>query len=226
MYRKIANKYGSGCLMILREADKESYQFACSGFVCHAQGYILTCAHSLNLTDRFVALPPQPIEEFNQLTLKKIHPINVKIVQYDPINDVALLKVVDLVQVSFHDIIFENEHISQVGSSVGYLGYPFGHSGLHTLKVSQSIISSKVKSRNGTKQYQIDALVHEGNSGGPLVDLQTEKVIGVISGRFSPVGDKPSVKIGDYALGSDSSISFATSIDYGIELMRNEGLDV
>ncbi len=113
----------------------------------------------------------------------------------------------------------------KVGSSVGYLGYPFGQSGLHTLKVSQTIISSKVIS-DGTKQFQLDAMIHEGNSGGPLIDLSSNKVIGIISGRFSPTGNGGTVRIGNHALGTDSTISFATIITYGIELMKSEGLHV
>jgi serine protease Do len=226
MYKGIAQHHGGGCMMVVRKEDDKGVGFVGSGFLCHSKGYILTCAHSINLTDKLAILPPQPLNEFNQLTLERVHPIDVTVVQHDPVNDVALLKIVNPVPLTVPDNIFGNESTSQVGSSVCYLGFPFGQSGLHTIKISQSIISSKVKSQNGTKQYQLDAMVHEGNSGGPLIDLQTGQIIGIISGRFSPTGNHGGVRIGNHALGTESSISYATSINYGIDLMKSEGLNV
>jgi len=226
MYKGIAQNHGGGCMMIVRRDDDQGVGFIGSGFLCHSKGYILTCAHGINLTDKLAVLPPQPLDEFNQLTLERVHPIDVIVAQHDPLNDVALLKIVNPPSLSVPNNIFGSENTSKVGSSVCYLGFPFGQSGLHTIKVSQSIISSKVKSENGTKQYQIDAMVHEGNSGGPLVDLQTGQVIGIISGRFSPTGNHGGVRIGNYALGTESTISYATSINYGLELMKSEGLNV
>jgi serine protease Do len=225
MYKGIAQNHGGGCMMIVKKDDK-GVDFIGSGFLCHSKGYILTCAHSINLTDKLAILPPQPLNEFNQLTLDRVHPIDVTVVQHDPVNDVTLLKIVNPPSLSVPNNIFGNETTSQVGSSVCYLGFPFGQHGLHTIKVSQSIISSKVKSENGTKQYQLDAMVHEGNSGGPLVDLQTGQIIGIISGRFSPIGNNGGVKVGGRALGTESTISYATSINYGIELLKSEGLNV
>ena len=148
------------------------------------------------------------------------------VVQNNPKNDVALLKIISPIPLTVPPNILGNESMSQVGSTVCYLGFPFGQSGLHTLKVSQSIISSKVKSQDGTKQFQLDAMVHEGNSGGPLVDLLSGQIIGIVSGRFSPVGNGEVVKIGTHSLGTESSISYATSINYGIDLMKSEGLSV
>jgi len=227
MYKKLAQQHGGGCMMIVRRSDDQGVEFVGSGFLCHSKGYILTCAHTINLTDKLAVIPPQPLSDFNILTMERVNVINVSVAQFDSDNDIALLKIETPPTLSVPPNIFGKENAVQVGSSVGYLGFPFGQSGLHTLKVSQSIISSKVISENGTNQFQLDAMVHEGNSGGPLVDLATNQIIGVISGRFSPTGSGGGgVRVGNYALGTDSTISYATSIKYGLSLMKSEGLNV
>ena len=211
--------------MIVKK-ETEQVNFVGSGFLCHNDGYILTCAHTINLTDKLAIVPPQPLNEFSQLTLERVNAFDVIIVQYNTIHDVALLKIINPLLISVPDNILGDEKLIQVGSSVGYIGFPFGQIGLHTVKVSQSIISSKVKSKNGTNQFQLDAMVHEGNSGGPLIDVSTSQIIGIINGRFSPTGNGASIRIGNHALGTESSISYATSINYGKELMIAEGLNV
>lgn len=225
MFKAIAQHHGGGCIMIVKK-ETEQVTFIGSGFLCHNQGYILTCAHTINLTDKLAIVTPQPLNEFNQLTLERVNAFDVTVVQFDANNDVALLKIVNTLPISLPDNILGDEKISLIGSSVCYIGFPFGQIGLHTIKISQSIISSKVKSQHGTNQFQLDAMVHEGNSGGPLIDLSSGQIIGIISGRFSPTGNGASVRIGNHALGTESSISYATSIKYGKELMKAEGLNV
>jgi S1-C subfamily serine protease len=226
MFKGIAQHHGGGCMMIAKKEEDKNVGFLGTGFLCHNKGYVLTCAHGINLTDKLVIIPPQPISEFNQRTLERVQPIDVTVVQHDSKNDVALLKITNTVPVTVPDNILGDEKTSQVGSTICYLGFPFAQDGLHTIKVSQSIISSKVKSNNGTKQYQLDAMVHEGNSGGPVIDLQTGRIIGIVNGRFSPTGNGGGIRIGNHALGTESTISYATSISYGLELMKCEGLNV
>ena len=69
-------------------------------------------------------------------------------------------------------------------------------------------------------------MVHEGYIGGPLIDLASGQIIGVISGRFSPTGNSASVRMGNHALGTESTISYATSIAYALALIKSEGLNV
>ncbi|MDD4928400.1 MAG: serine protease [Gallionella sp.] len=225
MLRKIAQQHGGGCLMIVRRKDDGGVEFVGSGFLCHSKGYLLTCAHSINLTDKLAIIPPQPINDFTPLTLERVNVIDVSVAQYNAENDVALLKITAPQPLVVPENLFGDENRVMVGTSVAYFGYPFGQSGLHVLKISSSIISAKVLSNN-TKQFQLDAMVHEGNSGGPLVDLTTGQIIGIISGRFSPTGNAGGVRIGGYALGTESSISYATTISYGKDLLISEGLNV
>lgn len=225
MLKKIAQQHSGGCLMIVRHKNDGGVEFIGSGFLCHSGGYVLTCAHSINLTDKLAVIPPQPINDFNQLTLERVNVINVNVAQYNAENDVALLKITEQQPIVVPENIFGSDEHVMVGASVAYLGYPFGQTGLHALKLSSSIVSSKVISTNNTKHYQLDAMVHEGNSGGPLIDISTGRIIGIISGRFSPTGNGGGIRIGNHSLGTESSISYATTISYGKDLLKCEGIN-
>jgi serine protease Do len=179
MYRQIAQRHGGGCLMIVRHREKD-VEFVGTGFLCHSAGYILTCAHTISLTDKLSAVTPAPLDQFNPVTLQQVQVIALSVAQHDPQNDVALLKIVNPPPLVMPNKLVVQEEGVQVGASVCYMGFPSGHSGLHTLKVSGSIISAKATSSAGTRQFQIDAMVHEGNSGGPLLELSTGQIIGII----------------------------------------------
>ncbi len=64
-----------------------------------------------------------------------------------------------------------------IGQKVCILGYPFGKK---NLSINRGIVSSIYK-KCGVKIFQIDGIINNGNSGGPLVDLETGKVIGIIT---------------------------------------------
>ena len=162
----------------------------------------------------------------NEKPIGVVNIIDVEITQFDTTHDCALLKINAEVTVNVMPNMFGDPDKSPVGANILYFGYPFGDKGLHTLKVSSSIISSKAISNNNTKHFQLDSMVHDGNSGGPLVDIHSGQIIGMISGKFNPSGNSGGIMIGNYALGTESSISYATSIEYGINLMREEGLNV
>lgn len=226
MFRHVAKVHAGGCLMLARQTGEGTLDFTGTGFLCHSKGYILTSAHSITLTDNLGFIPPLPIDQFNPTTLGKVNFIKLIVAQYNAANDVALLKIVEPQSLVVPPNILGDENQALVGASVSYLGFPYAHVGQQALKVSSSIISSKVLSSNGTRQLQFDAMAEEGNSGGPLIDLGSGQIIGIVSGRFSPTGNGGVIKIGSHTLGTESTISYATAISYGKALMQSEGLNV
>jgi hypothetical protein len=64
-----------------------------------------------------------------------------------------------------------------VGRHVAYLGYPFGSS---SLVVSSGYVSS-VEQQGPVTVLRIDGSVNRGNSGGPVVDLQTGELIALVT---------------------------------------------
>ena len=225
MLRKLAALHAPACVMLVKQPGDALIPIG-TAFLCHNKGYLLTSAHSINLTDKLLIVLATPIDQFNRSTVSgPIQAHSVTVAQYDPTNDVALLKLADATVVVPPNI-WGDEDNTPPGSSIGYLGFPYSHVGQHALKVSAGVISAKVISTAGTKQFQFDAMVEAGNSGGPLIDVATGQIIGIVSGRFSPTGTGGGVMIGNHALGTESTISYATTIGYGKQLMKSEGLDV
>ncbi len=224
MLRNVAKLHSGGCAILSRRSNEGPLEAIGSAFICHSQGYALTSAHSINLTDKLFIVPSLPINQFNPSHLEQVHAISVSVAQYDAANDVALLKMHD-VTVTLPADVFGEDDQAPVGASLCYLGFPYAHQGQHALKVSGSVLSAKIISPLGTKQIQFDAMVEAGHSGGPLIDVSTGKIIGIISGRFSPTGNTGGIRIGNHPLGTESTISYATAISHAKQLMRSEGLD-
>lgn len=217
----------SGLVVMIVSQTESSVGFLGSGFVCNADGYILTCAHILNLTAKLAIVSPPPIDEFAPLTAGRVEVTFVEVVQIDPENDVALLKPKAEIRSHLSEKFLDPFDNVTVGQEVGCLGIPFGDRGLHTQKLSRTIICGKSVTASGSRRLHLDANLHEGNSGGPVLSTTTGQVIGLVSGRFSPVGTTgASISIGGMELGSDSTISFAVPIGYARDLLKREGLSV
>lgn len=226
MLRAIAQTHSGGCLTIAKRMDDGSISFLGTCFLASNKGHLLTCAHLINLTDKLAVVPSLPINDFNPMRLTQVQAFHVTVAQFDPVHDMALLKLDASVTSAIPPNLFAKTEQTPVGASACYFGFPFGHIGLHTLKLSNCTISSKSISESGTKQYQIDSMVHEGNSGGPLIEVSSGQVIGVINSRFSPTGNHALIKIGNHSLGTESNVSFANSIVYGLDLLKAEGINV
>ena len=68
-----------------------------------------------------------------------------------------------------------------IGQSVALFGYQFGQP---NLSIHSGILASRFVS-DGVKYLQLDASVNQGNSGGPLVNLNTSEVIGIITRKMT-----------------------------------------
>jgi serine protease Do len=165
---------------------------------------------------------PQDFGAFQPISFEKVQIAKVQIQQYDAINDVALLKLDAGAASAVPSNLLGDDAVVELGASCAFFGFPFSDAGLHVRHVAASVISAKVITSNGTRQYQLDAMIHEGCSGGPLFDRDSQKIIGIVSGRFSPTGNSGGVFVGNRAIGTDSSISFATCVSHGLALIEAE----
>ncbi len=142
-----------------------------SGFFIDKEGYLLTNYHVIDSE-----VDPE-YEGYSRLYIrlsgKPDEKIPAKVVGWDKIFDLALLKVTVNPSVVFH---FGRERKYDPGTHVFAIGSPGG---------LENTITSGIVSANGRKflqigtVMQIDVPVNHGNSGGPLLDMNNN-LIGIV----------------------------------------------
>jgi serine protease Do len=142
-----------------------------SGFIISEDGYILTAAHVIaNAEEVYV-------------TLGDRRELLAKLIGFDKLSDVALLKIEDG---HLRPVKIGNSSRLEVGQWVLAIGTPFGFE----YSATQGIISALGRSLP-TETYvpfiQTDVAVNPGSSGGPLFNLEGE-VVGINAQIYSGTG--------------------------------------
>jgi len=133
-----------------------------SGFFIDKAGYIITNHHVIS------DLVNPKYEGFSRLYVKLAGDsdtkIPAKVIGYDPIIDLALLKVE--VDAPFVLQLGSSSDLS-VGDKISAIGTPIGLEGTLTSGIISSVDRKLTTMGN---VFQLDAAVNSGNSGGPLID--------------------------------------------------------
>lgn len=144
-----------------------------SGFLISPEGYVLTCAHLVRgLPDAtiWVEGARYPCEILN----------------CDTNLDLALLKVIGD-HPSFHFLRLNPGYQYSLGQDVYTMGFPLADVLGTSPRLDNGLINAKVGLDDNTNYLQISVPIQPGNSGGPLLDANSE-VIGVISSTLNPLG--------------------------------------
>ncbi len=147
-----------------------------SGFFIDSGGRILTNNHVIADASRI------------EVTLPDQSHYRARLLDRDPINDLALLKIeprktLPILRLGDSDAV-------QVGQKVLAIGNPFGLDGTLTTGIISSI-GRTIQSENGRPLeglIQTDAAINPGNSGGPLLDSHGN-VIGINTAILGPSGN-------------------------------------
>ena len=207
---------------MLAKKTETNVEFLGTGFLVTGKGYLLTCSHIVNPLDPVVAIKVGDLNSFNPMTLTKVKFFELTLVQNDPVNDVALFKFKADIGAQVPENIFGDTSKVECGASIAIIGFPFGNTGLHLQSITTGIISSKTITSSGVKLLQFDSMIHEGNSGSPLINLETNQIIGIVTNRFNPSMGGGGIMIGSRQLGVETNISYASIIEYGQELLKTE----
>ena len=168
-----------------------------SGFFITKDGYALTNAHVIDseVNSDYKGKSNMTVK----LTQDNYSPRDARVVGYDPLVDIALIKVDD-VEVS-HVFSIKSSKDVVAGDEITVIGSPIGL--INT--VTSGIISSK--ERTGFSEvtdvgsiFQMDASVNPGNSGGPMLNTNSE-VIGVVVAKILGVENI------NFAIPSDTVLS-------------------
>ena len=142
-----------------------------SGFFIDERGYLITNHHVIE------SMVDTKYEGYSRLYVKLLSDpdtkIPAKVVGYDSILDLALLKVE--IEPEFVLSLGSSSDL-QIGDKVSAIGTPIGLEGTLTAGI---ISSTDRKLQTVGNVFQIDAAVNSGNSGGPLID-QNMKVQAIV----------------------------------------------
>jgi len=157
-----------------------------SGFIIDKEGVVVTNNHVIQGADDIIV-------SVNGSEYK------AKVLGKDPYMDLAVLKIDS--SEKFTPVTFGDSDKARIGDWVIAIGNPFGFGG----SVTSGIISSRNRDIGLTRYddfIQTDASINQGNSGGPLFDLNG-KVIGINTAIIAP-GSSGSIGIG-FAIPSNSA---------------------
>ena len=146
-----------------------------SGFVTHADGWVVTNFHVVEgEIEVDVVVFSRGANGFEPRTIRKC-----KVTAINPEMDLALVKVVAPDGLKLRAVYLGDSEAMEVGDTVYAIGAPIGLD----RTVSSGIISVTNRTFEGRSHLQITTPINPGNSGGPLFNLRAE-VVGVNSSGY------------------------------------------
>ena len=168
-----------------------------SGFIIDKKGIVITNNHVIDKAEDILV-------KVNSKEFK------AKVIGADPYADLAVLKIES--KENFVPVKFGDSDKARVGEWVVAIGNPFGLGGT----VTSGIISARNRDIGMTRYddfIQTDASINQGNSGGPLFNLNGE-VIGINTAIIAP-GQSGSIGIGFAIPSNAASIVIDQLIKFG-----------
>jgi S1-C subfamily serine protease len=165
-----------------------------SGFIVD-NDKIITAVHIYNQTpeeQRKILMANVMVGEI-QDNVERYKWIPINLVDKDDKNDIVIFQLADTAEIISKGLKLGDSEKVQVGQEVYFIGFPYAaqlindHFGL-TLIVNKGIISN-IKRDGVDPEHKrnwliVDAISNPGNSGCPLIDAETGKVIGVMTIAF------------------------------------------
>lgn len=166
-----------------------------SGFCVSNDGKILTAAHVYNQT------PPQSQLKIMGMAMTKQEEnglehytwLPLKLVKIDGKNDLSLFQLEGYGKTLLKPVELDDSERSEVGDEAYFIGFPYAAQLMNdgfgiTLIVNKTIISNikrdGVDPSHPRNWFIVDAISNPGNSGCPLVNLETNKVVGIMTISF------------------------------------------
>ncbi len=166
-----------------------------SGFAVTDNGKILSSAHLYNQLkpkhrSRLIGMAmtkqePNGLEHYSWLPLK--------LIKKNDKNDMALFKIKEHGKTLLKPLELGDSDKALVGQEIYFIGFPYAAVLINegfgiTLIVNKSIISNIKRDGQDPKHPRnfifLDTISNPGNSGSPLIDVETNRVIGVMAITF------------------------------------------
>ncbi|MCB1849200.1 MAG: trypsin-like peptidase domain-containing protein [Gammaproteobacteria bacterium] len=203
--------------------------FLGSGFVVEGGRHVVTNLHVI--PDKIDFARKETLAIFSGRGKEaKVHPADL--LAKDEDHDLALLEIqgspLPALSVGNSEQVREGEEYAFTGFPIGMvLGlYPVTHRGIISAvtpiiipQVSAQRLTAKQirRMRNPYTVFQLDAIAYPGNSGSPLYDISSGRVVGVLNSVFVKESKET-------ALSEPSGISYAIPATYVVRLLQKAGI--
>ena len=178
-----------------------------SGFIISADGYIVTNNHVVSAGTRTAVV------ESITVTLTDRKEYKARLVGRDQSSDIAVLKI-EAAGLPF--VRFGSSTSARVGDWVVAIGSPFGIGSTVTAGIVSALQRATGQGGAYDRFIQTDAAINQGNSGGPLFDMNGN-VIGINSQIYTPTGGN--VGIG-FAIPADQAKPIVDTLRGGAAIKR------
>ncbi len=159
-----------------------------SGFFVSKSGHVITNQHVIDDCNRVsvgdnakkqVTADVLETDRRNDLALLKISSLKMASVETKSLIQKLGIKIVPLAS----DGLLRSEDVD-LGEKVLVAGYPYGEMFSNSIKVTGGMVSANRGLGDDTGQFQMDAAVQPGNSGGPIYD-ENGNIVGVVVAQLN-----------------------------------------
>jgi len=145
-----------------------------TGFL-HSSGLVITAEHVI----RGCSTPV--------LVLSNLSQFNATVVAVDPVLDLALVR--PSTPINAPPLSLSTATGFSIGAHVSTWGYPGGYTGAAPMLSAGYLAAMDAHLVSGQQitRWVVNAAFNAGNSGGPLLLIETGEVIGVVSSKLAPI---------------------------------------
>lgn len=136
-----------------------------------------------------IILPKYSIDEYQDTSDTGVQVVKATIKNVDPIRDLCIIEIEDA-QLNIQVALGSTDDV-QTGSPVAVLGYPHADHGRLVLTQQYTQIGAKILIESHTiktKHIVLNTQARPGQSGGPIIDMTTGSIIGMLIGSYAPGG--------------------------------------
>lgn len=203
------------------ETDNPRFSFRGTGFAVADGTYVVTCAHVLPDPAAPEGARKLMVHTFAGDRVWKSH--ETEVVTVDRLHDLALLRMLDA---TVPPLKLAAPNQVKEGAEIALMGFPIGgvlgfsqvtHRGIVSAITAIALPAPSARGLNelAVRQLregafsilQLDAVAYPGNSGGPVFDVRTGQVVGIVSMVITK-GSRES------ALSQPSGISYAIPVEF------------
>lgn len=160
-----------------------------TAFAVNKPGFFATAAHVVNHSDNGLVIifnEMSSMQDYQDTTKTQVRYIPATISAINPICDVCLLKTEMTIQ---SNVALSSTDNVQVGSEVATFGYPHSDHGRMVLTQQNTHVGAKVLIESAGLKFKniiLNIQTRPGQSGGPIINLYTKEIIGMVIGSYAP----------------------------------------